>query len=500
MKKEAPRRRQAGILAHPTSLPSPYGIGDMGPGLDTFLDWIRDAGQTLWQILPLGPTGLGNSPYGAVSAFAGNPLLISPQRLLEEGLISEADVVGHPKFRDDRVDFGPVQSWKESLLRKSWSHFRSNASPALQHALHEFVDAPAQGWLTDWSLFLALKAKYQGKPWPMWSRDLARRDADAIVNAAEEVREEIEFHDYVQFLFLRQWERVKVQAHKRGISIVGDLPIYLGHDSPDVWANAKLFLLDQDFWPIAVSGVPPDYFSKNGQRWGNPLYRWDRIAEEGYAWWISRLELNLRLTDLIRIDHFRAFAAYWEVPAHEETAIHGSWRPGPGYPFFKAVRERLGDLPLIAEDLGLITPDVDALRNHVGIPGMRVLQFGFSDAASPHLPHKYEPHTVVYTGTHDNDTTRGWFRQVSAEERRRILAYIGGTGHDIEWDMIRVAYNSVAELAIVPLQDVFSLGSEARMNTPGEGAENWTWRARQKDLTSERAKRLRTLAELSARG
>ncbi len=492
--------RTAGVLLHPTSLPGGYGTGDLGDELISFLDWAASAGMHVWQVLPLNPPGFGNSPYGCVSSFAGNPLLISPQRLMRDGLLPRRAVDRPPNFPDDRVDFDQVVPYKTKLLRESFAHFQKTASEGQQEELEAFVDADEQrGWIDDYALYMSLKAKHGGAPWWTWDRELVARETTAIEAAQRELDEDIRFHEYVQFLFFRQWQAVRDAAHARKVKIVGDVPIYVACDSADVWAARDLFQLDDNGEPTVVAGVPPDYFSATGQRWGNPLYRWDVLRERGYRWWIARISANLRLADLVRLDHFRGFAAYWEIPASEPTAIHGRWMPGPGLALFDAIRDALGDLPLVAEDLGFITPEVHELRHAIDIPGMKILQFAFGQVNSPHLPHSFEPRTVVYTGTHDNDTARGWFSSAGEEERHIAEAYLGVRDAPIEQALIRAAYTSVAQTAIVPVQDILGLGSEARMNRPGDSADNWSWRMRAGALTHEHAAWLRRLAEISGR-
>jgi 4-alpha-glucanotransferase len=483
-------RRHAGILLHPSSLPGRFGIGDLGPQADLFLDWAASAGQTLWQVLPLGPTGHGNAPYGSSSAFAGNPLLISPELLCREGLLPDSALDGVPVFPAERVDFPSVIPWKERILRQSWEHFQKDADTAQRKALDAFAAAPEQAdWLADWARFAALKRFFGGRPWMSWDRE----------PPSAELSDQIAFETYLQFLFFRQWDRVKRAANSRGLAVMGDLPIYLSLDSADVWAHRDLFALDDRGLPTSVSGVPPDYFSETGQLWGNPLYRWDRLEEQGFTWWIARIRANLRTCDLLRIDHFRAFAAYWSVPASEKTALNGRWLPGPGRKLFDAVRAALQDLPLVAEDLGVIKDDVRQLLKDLGIPGMKVLQFAFSEPDNEHLPHRHVPNSVVYTGTHDNDTARGWYAAMKTEERERVRDYLGSEGRQIHWDLIRAAYTSVAERAIVPMQDVLGLGSEARMNTPAQPAGNWSWRAAEGAFRAKDAARLKRMAVLAGR-
>jgi len=492
--------RSAGILLHPTSLPGRYGIGDLGDELIAFLDWAAASGMTLWQVLPLNPPGYGHSPYGCTSSFAGNPLLISPQRLLQEGLIVAADLEDAPPFQDGTVDFEAVTPWKEALLRKAWQRFESGAGTPAQQLFHAFVSArEQQEWLADFALYAALKGASSGAPWWEWESGLATREPEALQEARTRYVEEIRFHQFVQWLFFRQWTAAREAAHGRGIRILGDVPIYVAHDSADVWSHRQLFQLDARGGATAVAGVPPDYFSVTGQRWGNPLYRWDVMREDGFAWWVSRIRANFRLADLVRLDHFRGFAAYWEVPASEPTAEHGQWKPGPGQALFDAIREALGGLPLIAEDLGFITEDVHALRKAIGVPGMKIVQFGFSQIDSPHLPHRFEPATVAYSGTHDNDTGRGWFEQAPRQEQLHALDYLAVEADAIAWGLVRAVLLSVAEIAIVPAQDILGIGSEGRMNRPGDAQHNWSWRLTSGALTPPHATRLRRLAEISGR-
>ena len=487
-------RRAAGVLLHPTSLPGCYGVGDLGDELIVFLDWAASAGMRVWQVLPLNPPGYGYSPYGCLSSFAGNPMLISPQRLLQEGLITSETVSETPQFPDERVDFDRVVAWRSRLLHEAWRRFDANPE------FDAFVEADEQrDWLDDFALFMALKERAGGAPWWTWDRRLAQRNAKAIERARAELADEVLFHKFVQFLFFRQWANVRDGARARGIRIMGDVPIYVANDSADVWGNRKLFQLADDGQPSVVAGVPPDYFSATGQRWGNPLYRWERMAETDFRWWVARVRTSLRLADVVRLDHFRGFAAYWEIPANEATAVHGKWMPGPGLALFNALRDALGSLPLVAEDLGFITPEVHELRRAIGVPGMKILQFGFGQPDSPHLPHRFEPETVVYTGTHDNDTARGWFESAPEHERELARMYLGDDCHDVAWALIRTAFTSVAQTAIVPAQDILGLGSEGRMNRPGAERDNWSWRLRPGALTQGHAERLRQLAEITGR-
>lgn len=469
--------RAAGLLLHPTSLPGRFGIGDLGPSAERFLDWAESAGQKIWQVLPLGPTG-GTSPYGALSAFAGNPLLISPERLVEDGLLDAQSLADAPEFPRDGVAWEPMREWKDRILRCAWRRVAGEGTIRAELVL--FREAPGERpWLSDWSLFAA------------------RRALGASPDAWQ-LSEEMSYQEFLQLLFFRQWDRLRGEARRRGIALFGDVPIYVASDSVDVSSHRDLFALDAHGRALEVAGVPPDFFSATGQLWGYPLYRWDRMEADGFAWWVDRLKAAFRLTDLVRLDHFRGFVEYWAVPAGEPTAANGRWQPGPGRALFDAVRSELGDVQLVAEDLGTITPDVRALLEDLGLPGMKVLQFAFY-GEDTYLPHRHVRNSVVYTGTHDNDTALGWWSGLTGEERERVREYLGSDGSAIEWDLIRAAYTSVAERAIVPVQDVFGLGSEARMNTPGEGAGSWSWRAREEDFTPERAARLRRLAELTGR-
>ena len=490
--------RSAGILLHPTSLPSPYGIGDLGPSAHAWVDTLTRARQTWWQVLPLGPTGYGDSPYQAFSAFAGNPYLVSPELLVRDGLVKQADLAS-VHFPADRVDYGPVIQFKNWILGRAWDAFRSRAAPALQPAFEQFCVEQA-GWLDDYALFMALKDAHGGAGWQEWPAELRLRQPAALARARKELEGPIGLHKFRQFLFFRQWADVRHHAHERGVRLIGDVPIFVSIDSADVWANPGLFQLDAERRPIAVAGVPPDYFSATGQLWGNPLYNWEALKRTGYAWWVARLRATLRQVDLVRLDHFRGFEAYWEIPAGSPTAQTGRWVKGPGHDFFRALRAALGDLPLIAEDLGVITPEVEALRDHFHLPGMRILQFAFGGAVEDRfLPHNYERNTVVYTGTHDNDTTLGWFRTLSEAESRFLRRYVPGVEHDPAWSLIRLAWSSVADYALAPLQDVLNLGSEARMNFPGQPSGNWAWRFRAEMLTAAVIDRLADLTEVYGR-
>ncbi|HEY2091926.1 MAG TPA: 4-alpha-glucanotransferase [Thermoanaerobaculia bacterium] len=488
-------KRSAGVLLHPTSLPGRYGVGDLGDELIAFLDWAESAGMHVWQVLPLNPPGYGYSPYGCISSFAGNPLLISPQRLVEGGLLPSIGNV--PEFPGDHVDFERVTEFKNEILRASFAHFEANGRNEQRAALKRFERD--NKWLPEWALYAALKEKYEGKQWSAWPREIARREKEAIAASNDELVDAVRFHKYVQWLFFTQWAAVREAAYARKIKIMGDVPIYVAGDSADVWANRNLFQLDENGEPRLVAGVPPDYFSETGQRWGNPLYDWDKMRSQNFRWWVARIRANLRFADMLRLDHFRGFAAYWEIHASERTAMNGRWVPGPGRALFDAIRNAVGDVPLVAEDLGFITEEVHELRRAIDIPGMKILQFGFSHVDSPHLPHRYEPETVVYTGTHDNDTARGWYETAPKEERALAHEYLGCDSGEFAETLIRAAYTSVAETAIVPVQDVLNLGSEARMNRPGAKSDNWSWRMEPGALTGANAIRMRRVAEITGR-
>jgi 4-alpha-glucanotransferase len=492
--------RSAGILLHPTSLPGPYGIGDLGPNAYHWIDVLVHARQTWWQILPLGPTGYGDSPYQCFSAFAGNPYLVSPDALLEDGLITRSDVAGF-NFPATHVDFGPVIQFKVKLLAHAWKSFQAGAAPHLKAEFERFT-VEQSAWLDDFALFMALKDAHGGVSWLEWDAPARLRDAAALARARTQQADVIGLHKFRQFLFFRQWFALKKYANDRGIKLIGDVPIFVSSDSSDVWANPELFQLDAERRPTCVAGVPPDYFSATGQLWGNPLYDWAALKQTGYRWWIERMRATLMQVDLVRVDHFRGFEAYWEIPAGMPTAEIGQWVKGPGAELFVALTGALGEhIPIIAEDLGIITPEVDALRNRFDLPGMRILQFAFGGATEDRfLPHTYETrNTVVYTGTHDNDTTRGWYTTITERERDFVRRYLARDGSDIAWDLIRLAWASVADYAVAPLQDVLDLGSEARMNTPGTPSSNWSWRLPDNQLTRAIVDRLGDLTELYGR-
>ena len=484
-------QRSAGVLLHPTSLPSRFGIGDLGPAATDYLGWLAEAGAGWWQVLPLHPAGPGRSPYSAFSTFAGNELLISPERLVEDGILTAEQMAGGPEFQAEWVDFDAVGAWKDRLLREAFERHRAHRRVDLLQELAAFRETHRH-WLDDYSLFAALKRVHGGAPWYQWPRPLAHRDPEALAAWSAEFRDEIELVVFSQFLFFRQWAAVRRAAEKAGVSILGDVPIFIALDSADVWVRRELFLLDEDRRPTVVAGVPPDYFSETGQLWGNPLYNWSRMAEDGYGWWIARLRHELELADAVRLDHFRGFAAYWEVPAGHEDARGGVWVDGPGRDLFDALEGALGGLPFVAEDLGEITPDVVALRKELGLPGMAVLQFAFNPRdRSTFLPYRLERDLVVYSGTHDNNTSVGWYEEDADEEERRFVrSYCGTDGSEVHWDFVRLAMGSVARLAIVPHQDLAGLGADCRMNTPAVAEGNWAFRITPWMLSNEIQRRL----------
>jgi 4-alpha-glucanotransferase len=492
--------RASGLLLHVTSLPSPYGVGDLGPSAFSWVDRLHEAGQGWWQSLPLGPTGYGNSPYQSLSSFAGNGLLISPDRLIADGLLRASDCEAH--FSSDVVDYNSVIPFKHGLLEKAWTYFRAGERKDLQPAYDEYCAKEAH-WLDDYALFRALKAKYQGAYYLEWPAELVQRRPKALSDARVELASQIDQVRLAQFLLFRQAEQLKQHAHAHDIRLIGDLPFFVSPDSADVWANPELFLLDEQRRPRFVAGVPPDYFSAQGQLWGNPVYNWDALRSTGYRWCIDRLRALLSHVDVIRLDHFRGFAAAWHVPAGASTAQSGQWVPGPGAGFFQAVQRELGNLPFIAEDLGLITPDVRALRDQFGVAGTRVLQFAFDGHPdNPYLPDNYVPNTVVYTGTHDNATTREWYEELPDGQRQNLWSYLKrapGESGEVAPALMQLAWSSVAKLAIAPLQDLLNLGKGARMNVPGRPDGNWSWRSTEGMLSGTAFQGLRDLTEHSKR-
>lgn len=490
--------RAAGVLLHPTSLPGPA-VGDLGAECTRWIDWLADAGQAFWQILPLVPVDEGGSPYSSLSALAGSPLLLSPAGLLADGLIDPEDAVD-PGLPEERVFFAGALRWKQGLLRRAHAALGDGRAAAdVPAAFAEHRERNAY-WVEDYALFRALRDRFGQRSWTEWDAPLRDREPAALEQARAELADEVEMHAFGQFLFDRQWGAVRAHAHARGVRVIGDVPIFVSHDSADVWAHRDLFELDAEGHPTVVSGVPPDYFSATGQRWGNPLYRWDEMERQGYPWWTQRFRRVLEQVDVVRIDHFRGFESYWAVPADEETALHGEWRPGPGTGLFRVLARELGELPLIAEDLGLITPAVEELRDELGFPGMRVLHFAFGDDdRNPHLPANHVPNSVAYTGTHDNDTSRGWWDAAGKGDRAGLRRLTDAPEGEIHWGMIETVFRSDADVAIVPVQDVLGLGSEARMNTPGVAGGNWAWRLLPGMLTPEMADQLRRVTASAGR-
>jgi 4-alpha-glucanotransferase len=502
-------KRSSGILLHCTSLPGRFGIGDLGPCAYQFADFLCAAGQSLWQVLPLNPTGYGDSPYQCFSAFAGNPLLLSLERLRDQGLLQESDLAAAPHFPEDSVDYDSANRFKRPILRRAAQAFFAGASPANRAEFERFCQSAA-AWLDDFALFMALKDEHNGTAWTHWPAEVRLRHPRAIGEWTLRLAPQIEGIQFEQFEFFRQWKALRAYCRQRDIRLMGDIPIYVAHDSADVWAHPELFYLDSEGHPTVVSGVPPDYFSATGQRWGNPIYRWDLLQAQGYAWWIERFRASLALVDLVRLDHFRGFEAYWEVPASESTALHGRWVKAPGDAVLSALQNEFGELPIVAENLGVITPSVEALRQKFGLPGMSILQFAFgNDPQGPSFrPHNYIRNLVAYTGSHDNDTAVGWWASKaltdstrSAEDIRKerdfARAYLNfQLDSEIHWSMIRAVQASIADTVIVPMQDVLGLGSEARMNLPGTTNGNWRWRYRPGALTPELSARLRALAVL----
>lgn len=488
--------RRSGVLLHPTSLPGPYGCGDLGAEAYHFVDWLKTAGQTLWQVLPLNPVGPGNSPYQSVSTFAGSPLLVDLASLADAGWL---DRKPPPHFDPRRSDYARAAPARMALLREAWRGFSERANDADHQSFREFRQMHS-AWLADYALFMTLDERH-GAPWNRWPRELAWREPAALRRLGEEAAAEIGFWCFVQWQFTQQWQRLRSHAHRQGVHVVGDAPIFVAHHSADVWANAEQYLLDHGGEPTVVAGVPPDYFSATGQRWGNPLYDWPTMHTDGFAWWRRRLAHLMQDFDAVRLDHFRGFEAYWEVLAEEELAIHGQWRPGPGRAFFEALHADLGPLPIIAEDLGVITPAVTGLRTACGFPGMRVLQFAFADTPSnPYLPHNFAPRTVAFTGTHDNDTTVGWWRQRNPQEREAVRQYLGPQADQaIHWAMIRALSQSVANTVICPFQDVLGLGGEHRMNVPGSGEGCWEWRFQWHQVGDAPAAQLAALTQAHGR-
>ena len=503
--------RASGILLHPTSLPGQFGIGDLGKEAYRFADFLVSTGQRLWQILPLGPTGYGNSPYQCLSVFAGNPLLISLEKLVEDKLLEPADLESGLSFPEDKVNYSSVMEFKIPLLRKSFEIFQKKTAPS-EREQYEIFCQRNSSWLETYSLFMALEEAHGLAAWNTWDEGIRKRRSKSLGSWSKKLDHEIRCHKYQQYQFFKQWSGLKKYCNERGIRLIGDIPIFVALDSAEVWSHPEMFYLDTGGKPTVVAGVPPDYFSKTGQLWGNPLYHWDVIAKKDYAWWIERFRATHALVDIIRLDHFRGFEKYWEVPGTDITAMNGRWVSGPGLELFEAVQKALGALPIIAEDLGIITPEVDALREKLGFPGMRVLQFAFGSdpKADDYKPHSYPQNCIVYTGTHDNNTTIGWFkgstiedttqsREEQEREKQITLRYLGTDGHEINWDFIRLALMSVADTAITPMQDILGLGSEGRMNVPSRAEGNWCWRFMPNMLTKAIKDKLKELTALYGR-
>ncbi len=506
-------QRASGILLHPTSLPSKFGIGDLGEAAYQFIEFLSRSGQKLWQVLPLGPTGYGNSPYMSFSAIAGSPYLISPELLAKQHLLKEEDWEDIPDFNRDRVDFASVMPYKRKLLELAFDRFKQGYVDQdlkyhhdlylVQEQFKKFCHEEAD-WLEDYVLFMALHEESSEIVWNNWQPAIARREPQAMQQKREELHDQIEFQRFVQFIFFDQWLKLKQYANMRDIQIIGDIPIYVSHNSADVWANPENFALDPETYEVTqMAGVPPDYFSETGQLWGNPVYNWEYLQETHFAWWIDRFRFLNRYVDIIRIDHFRGFEAFWQVAAGEKTAMNGEWKVAPGAELFTKLDEVMGELPILAEDLGIITPEVEKLRDDFGFPGMRVLMFAFDGGSDNfHLPHNFVPNSVVYTGTHDNDTAVGWWQRSSRQEKQFLYKYIVGfaAGEPINWVLIRMAMAAVSVIAIVPLQDVLGLDNSARMNTPGTATGNWGWRYRDPDLLNqELSDRLLEITQLYSR-
>jgi len=493
--------RSSGILLHPTSFPSRFGMGDMGIEAYRFIDFLVESDQQYWQVLPLGPTGYGNSPYSCYSAMAGNPLLINPEVLRDQELLADEDFANLPEFPLDYVDFERAIAVKVPLLKKACENFKAKASSVQQKEFSGFCESK-ENWLEDYAVFMALKDHFGGVSWNNWEPEIARREPESLEKWRQQLNAEIYYYKYVQFEFFRQWTELKRYANLRDIKIIGDIPIYVAHDSADVWSHREIFCLDEASGePALMAGVPPDYFSSTGQLWGNPVYNWEKLQANNFEWWVERFEAIFAYVDVTRIDHFRGFDAYWAVKRGQETAMYGEWIKAPGTALLDLINQKFGDLPIIAEDLGVITPEVVALRDRYEFPGMKILQFAFgAGPGDPFLPFNYDRNCVVYTGTHDNDTTVGWFNQLSNYERDEVLRYLGCIDpQGIHWSLIRMGWISIANMAIVPYQDLLGLGTDARMNFPGKPEGNWGWRYRPEALNREVGDRLKTMTYISGR-
>lgn len=493
--------RAAGILLHPTSLPGRFGIGDLGTEAYNFINFLESAGQKLWQVFPLGPTGYGDSPYQCFSAFAGNPLLISPEKLADENLLSQNDLNNPPKSDPHKIDFGEIIDYKKSLLKKAYSNFKNNSK--VQEKSFNLFCKENEEWLNDFSFFMAAKDFHDGELWTTWDKGLVVRDKNSLEEWKHKLSDDINYHKFVQFQFFTQWSNLKKYTNEKGIKIIGDMPIFVAYDSSDVWANNKIFTLDKEGNLEYVAGVPPDYFSKTGQLWGNPLYRWNEMEKDDFLWWRQRMSNMLKFVDIIRIDHFRGFEAYWEIPGNAKTAVKGRWIKAPGEKLFNTLKKYLGELPILAEDLGVITKSVEALRDKFGFPGMKILQFAFGTGMErKFLPHNYIQSGVVYTGSHDNDTTRAYFEKEKNADNdiyEHAQKYLDYYGDDIVQKLIKTAYASVADMVIIPMQDILNLGTEARMNFPGKPGGNWTWRFKWEQVPDYLAGSYKELTDLYER-
>lgn len=492
-------KRSSAILLHPTSLPGKQGIGTLGKEAYKFIDFLIQAGQKLWQICPIGPTGYGDSPYASFSAFAGNPFLIDLEDLIEKSYLEESDIEFLKDFSNEKVEYEKVYNTKFNILKKAYEKCKKSKDDIFQEKFENFINNNNY-WIEDYAMFMAIKHHFSGKSWEEWDDDIRLREKDAMEKYSMILKDEIDFLKFVQYIFFDQWNRLKTYANNNFIQIIGDIPIYVAMDSSDAWANPEVFLFNEDRKPIAVAGVPPDYFSATGQLWGNPLYNWEYMEKEGFSWWLNRIKLNREIADILRFDHFRGFAAYWAVPAKDNTAINGVWEQAKGYELFEKIVETYGDINMIAEDLGTITPDVLKLRDDFSFPGMKILQFAFdTEEGNNALPHEYIQNTTVYTGSHDNDTIKGWFDNASVKDKEYAKKYINSDGKDIVWDLIRAAWASVSVIAVTNLQDILELGSEARMNTPGTLGGNWEWRYKDGDLTQELVDKLKKITEIYMR-
>jgi len=495
--------RSAGILLHPTSLPGKFGVGDLGAEAYKFIDFLKEAGQTLWQTFPLGPTGYGDSPYQCFSAFAGNPLLVSPEKLKEEGFLSEDDLKDPSQSNPIKIDYGQAIDYKKYILRRAYNNFKNNSN-GQEKEFEKFVEAH-KNWLDDFALFMACKDHHGGAVWSSWEKGLVQRDKKTLEEWKVKLNDEIEYQKFVQFNFFKQWKALKEYTNEKGIKIIGDMPIFIAYDSSDLWANKESFTVDEEGNLTFVAGVPPDYFSATGQLWGNPLYKWDVMEKNDFQWWRKRFSSLFELVDIVRIDHFRGFEAYWKIPGGEETAQNGKWIKAPGEKLFNSLKKHLGELPILAEDLGVITPPVEALRDQFDFPGMKVLQFAFgTDMERKFLPHNFVPNCVVYTGTHDNDTTKAYFEKEKLNKEKSDIyehaqTYLNYYSDDILTELIRVAYASVANIVIIPMQDILKLGSDARMNFPSTTGGNWTWRFTRDQIDENLAKHYFGLTQLYER-